>query len=485
MPKKSTKLSELLYDIDKDQLCDILLNIAESSPEVNTRIRTLLTPKSQLNNPISYYKKLISKLPSKIKNVSDRKLLLEGLKPILTQIKDLQNTKNYTEANKPLFVILEIVLFKLAKSELKSMLSEMQKAAINWCSNVDKINNSEQQFNALQEVLNLENSKEFKLEPRIIGYGLGDGGFVPTYSGNGLHVDFYQLLLQLSKSINSISLLEDLKVLLTKHKQSKAFELQLLNISQKIDTETVFIKKVGNNLRNRESALLLKDFYWQKGKLTKAVDVLFEHIQLNQNNFLYKSSEEYLSALDYIEIFEKTPEYCKLENYCQVLIYLITTGEYNTAQDISEKAKWKPFLKKLVEIDVKNFDVYYIQITDILTKKYLYKILAEIALLKQDKKLLSKYLNYIEDWDGVIEGCQIIAADYPEITLKKIANISRSQLSEYNHYSYYQEDFRAVISKDRFLKVLETIKSNINSESHKQIDNMIKKVHTCYAAFRG
>jgi hypothetical protein len=485
MPKKSSKLSELLYEIDKDQLCDILLNIAESSPEVDSRIRTLLTPKSQLNNPISYYKKLISKLPTRIRNISDRKLLLEGLKPVLTQIKDLQNTKNYLEANKPLFVILEIVLFKLAKSDVKSMVGEMQKAAIAWCENLDKINNSELQFHSLQEVLNLERSKELNLEPRLAGFMIRGGEPVPNYYSNALHTDFYQLLLQLSKSINSVSVLEDLSGFLTKHKQSKAFSSQLLNISQKLDSESDFIKKVSSNLQTRESALLLKDFYWNKGEFVKAVDALYQHIVLNKQYFQYKSSDEYTSALDYIELFENTPEYCKIEDCCQVLIYLITTGEYNTAQDISEKAKWKPFLKKLVEIGVKNFDVYYLRITDILTKKYLYKILAEVALLKRDKNLLSKYLNYIEDWDGVIEACQLIAEDYSDIALKKIANISRSQLSEYNYYSYYQEDFRVVISKDRFLKVLETIKANISPESHKQIDNMIKKVNLCYNALRG
>jgi hypothetical protein len=483
MPKKSINLSELLIDIDKDQLCDILLNLAENSPEVDNRIRTLITPKSKLNNPVNHYKKLLKGLPTKVKNASDRKLLLEGIKPILTQIKDLQNTKNYLEASKPLFVILEIMVFKLAKSELKSMLGEMQKATIAWCENVVKINNSEQQFTALQEVLSLESSKELKLEPRIIGYGMGDSGFVPTYSGTGLHVDYYQLVLQLSKSLDSINLLEDLRGFLSKHKQSKAFELQLLYISQKVDSEEVFVKKVGNNLRQRESAILLKDYFWNKGEHAKAVDILFQHIELNKGYFQYKSSDEYLSAQEYIEIFDKNPEYCRVEDCVKVLVSLITTGDSYTAQDVGVNAKWRPYLQSLIKIDPKNFQTNYFEITEILAKKHLSKTLAAIAIVLEDKKVLSSYLNYIEGWDGMIEACQIIAADYPDIALKKIANISRSYLSEYS-YAYYGDDFKTVITPDRFLKVLETIKANIGIESHKQIDNLVIKVHRCYNVFK-
>jgi hypothetical protein len=478
MPKKSTKLSELLLDMDKDQLCDILLNLSETSAEIENRVRTLITPKNQLDNTISYYRKLLKKIPSKIKNVSDRKLLIESLNPLFNQIKDLQSIKNYSEANKPLFVILEVMLFKLSKSELKSMINEMQKSVIAWCDNLDKINNSEQQYISLHEVLNLENAKELKLEPRILGYMLNGGDFTPTYSSTNLHVDFYELLLQLSKSINSTTLLEDLKDFLTKHSQSKSFALPLLNISQKIDNEDVFIQKVTNNLQNRNSAILLKNYYWQKGEFKKGVDVLYQHINLNQNYFSYKSSEEYLSAQEYIEIYDSTPEYCNEIDYCQVLVNLITTGECNTTQDVGVNAKWRTYLYKLTESNPKNFEQYYSKITDILSKKYLSKILAEIALMKRDKNLLSKYLAYIEDWDGMMESCLIIASDYSEIALKKIANISRTYLSEYDYF--HIESFKSVITKDRFLAVLKMIRININQEFHKQIDNLIKKVHTCY-----
>jgi tetratricopeptide (TPR) repeat protein len=470
MPKKSTKLSELLLDIDKDQICDILLNLAESSPEADNRIRTLIAPKSQLNNPVSYYKKLLKKLPSRIKNASDRKLLLEGLNPLLTQIKDLQNTKNYLEANKPLFVILEIILLKLAKSELKSMLGEMQKSAIAWCENLDKINNSELQFNALQEVLELENTKELKLEPRVLGYGFEVDGMVPTYS-NGLHTDFYQLLLQLPKSINPVSVLEDLRGFLTKHKRSKAFSLQLLNISQKLDSEDDFIKKVCSNLQTRESALLLKDFYWNKGEFVKAVKALYQHILFNQKYFQYKSSDEYTSAKEYVEIYDKNPEYCKAEDYCEILTCLITTGEYNTAQDVTYGAKWRDYMFKLITATGKDFGQHYQNIVRTLIDRRLDKMVAHFALAFKDQKLLSKYLSSIDTWLDMVQSCEIIATDYPEIALHKISNISRSFLFDSSRSYYYEDDFRDIISRETLLGILENIKANIGEESYKKIED--------------
>ena len=485
MPKKSSKLSELFLEIDKDQLCDILLNIAESSPEIDNRIRTLITPKSQLNNPIAFYKKLANKLPNRINNASDRKLLLEALKPILTQVKDLQNIRNYLEASKPLFVILETMLLKLAKSDLKGMLIEMQKATIAWCENIDKIPNSEVQFMALQDILGLENAKELQLERQIMGYKVTREGPIPVYhSSTGLHTDFYQLLLQLSKSIESKSLLEDLRKYLTSHQSSKQFDLQLLNISQKLDSEEDFVKSIIKDLKNRESAILLKDFYWNKGEYSKAADILFQHIDLNKDYFGYKNGEEYASTLHYVAIYNKNPEYCKPENYCQVLVYLVATGDSNTAQDVSITAKWRGFFKELVDLSGVNFDFYYKQIVSRLSTKYLNKILAEIALIMEDKIILAMNIGYLEFWEDTVQACEIITKQYPEHALKSISKLIRSDLSEFDYHHYGGgEDFKSVFKQDRIVKLLNNIKTCVTEDSHKKIDNMITKVNKCYKAF--
>jgi hypothetical protein len=484
MPSKKIKLSELLLEIDKDHLCDILLDLAESSAEIDNRVRNLITPKNQLNNPISYYKKLIGKLPNRINNVSDRKLLLEGLKPVLTQIKDLQNHRNYDEATKPLFVILEIILLKLSKSGLKGMATEMQKAAITWCENVDKISSSEIQFNALHDLLSLESAKEFKIEPILMGYRATHEGVVPVYSdANGLHRDFYQMILQLSKSIESTTLLEDLRKHLMSHTNSKYFNLQLMYISQKIDPEVEFVSKVIKDLKDREVAVLLKEFLWKKAEYTKAIDILFQHIELNKDNFNYKSSDEYLAALDYIGIYEKSPEYCKLENYCQVLVYLISTGENYTAQDCSSKAKWRIFLVNLITVSKTKFNIYYEQIIDILRNKKLYKTLVYIGLGQKDRKILAEYLGYLDYLEDTIESCEIIAKDYPEIAFKKFSSIIRTQLVEYD-YSFFDfdNDFRKVFKKERILALLEMFKKVTGPENSKKIINMVAKVNRCYKA---
>jgi hypothetical protein len=484
MPSKKIKLSELLLEIDKDHLCDILLNLAESSNEIDNRVRNLITPKNQLNNPISYYKKLIGKLPNRINNASDRKLLLEGLKPVLTQIKDLQNIRNYAEATKPLFVILEILLLKLSKSHMKGMMTEMQKAAISWCDNVDKIPNSEIQFNSLHELLGLENAKEFKIEPILLGYRATHEEVVPVYSDtNGLHRDFYQMLLQLSKSIESTTLLEDLRKHLMSHTNSKYFNLQLLYISQKIDPEVEFVSKVKKDLKDREGMVLLKEFFWKKGEYTKAVDILFQHIELNKDNFNYKSSDEYLSALDYIGIYEKNPEYFKLKNYCQVLVYLISTGENYTAQDCSSKAKWRIFLVNLITVSKTKFNIYYEQIISILRNKKLYKTLAYIGLEHKDKKILAEYLGYLDYLEDIIESCEIIAKNFPDVAFKKFSNIIRTQLVEYDYGFFdFDNDFRKVFKKERILALLEMFQKVTGPENSKKIINMIAKVNRCYKA---
>ena len=482
MPKKSTKLSELFLEVDKDQLCDILLNLAESSPEIDSRIRTLITPKSQLDNPISFYRKPLSKLPSKINNPSDRKLMLEALKPVLTQAKDLQNTRNYAEANKPLFVFLETVLFKLAKSSLKAMLGEMQKAVTLWAENIDKVPNSELQFASLQEVLNLENAKELHLQNRVVGYGISNGLPQPIYSNSGgLHTDYYQLLLQLSKSIDSKSLLEDLRKYLSSHKNSKEFSLQLLNISQKLDSEESFVKSASKNLRDRNNALLVKEYYWKQGEHQKATDVLFQHIQLHKDYFGFKNSEEYASALEYVNIYEKNPEFCRLEDYCQVLVYLITTGDTNTAQDVSSTAKWRKYFDDLIDNAGENLQGYYNQIVELLSKKYLTKILARLALLVGDKALLAKYMTSLEYLDNIVDACELLAKDYPEQALVSMAKIVRNEISDYE-LSYYRddEDFRKIFYKEQILKILNDIKVGVPQESHKKIDNMIIKVNKSY-----
>ena len=484
MPKKTTKLSELLSEIDKDQLCDILLNLAESSLEIDSRIRTLITPKSQLNNPISFYKKSLKKLPTKVKNSSDRKLLVEALGPVLTQVKDLQSRNNYSEANKPLFVILETVLFKLAKSDLKAMLGEMQKAAVSWSENIDKVPNSELQFVSLQEVLDLENSKELRLENRLMGYGISGGGFTPVYSNSGLHADFYQLLLQLSKSIESKSLLEDLRTYLTNHKKSKEFSLQLLNISQKLDSEESFLKSANKNLRDRDNAVLIKEYYWKQGEYQKATNILFQHIELHQNYFSFKNSEEYTSAVEYVNIFEQNPQYCQLEDYCKVLVCLVATGDCNTAQDISSSAKWRKYFDDLVSAAGMDLQQYYNLIVGLLAKKYLSKILASLALLVGDKALLAKYVGSLEYWDDIVFASETIVKDYPEQAFVSIAKLIRNNLSEYDYSSYSdEEDFRAMFEQHRILKLLNDIRAGVAEVSHKKIDSMVIKVNKCYGLF--
>lgn len=482
MPKKLTKLTDLFSEIDKDHLCDILLALAQSNIEIENRIRTLIAPKSQLDNPTVFYKKLIKKLPNKIKNASDRKLLTEGLKPLLTQIKDLQNIRNYTEANKPLTIMLEIVVSKLAKSSLKGMQTDLQNTTMSWCQNIDNIPNSELQFKALQDILMLETSKELQLESEVMGYFITKDGLVPNYSNtNQIHPDFYQLLLQLSRFLESKNILEDLRQYLVNHKNSKQFELPLLNISQELDSENVFVKKATKNLDDRESAILLKNFYYNKGEISQAMDIMFRHIELNKNYFTFKSGEAYISALEFVAIYKEHPDSCNIENYCQVLVYLISAGDINTAQDVSISAKWYGFFEELIKVSGDEFGSYYKQIVDILSRKYLSKTLSKIGLIMKDKEILSKNINYIEIWEDAVEACEIIAKDYPDQSLKRLAKLISGSLSEYsNSFFGFNEDFREVFKQERIISLLTTIRLNITELSHKKIDNMIIKVNKCY-----
>jgi hypothetical protein len=206
-------------------------------------------------------------------------------------------------------------------------------------------------------------------------------------------------------------------------------------------------------------------------------------VQSNQKYFHYKSSPEYLSAKEYVEIFEQNQEYCNVQNLCQVLVCLITTGEYNTAQDVSYNAKWREYTITLFQIAGADFGKYYQQIIDILIAKSLDKIVAHFALSFKDKQLISKYYDRLETWEDMIDAVEIIAADYPEIALTKISSISRVYISEYTSF-YHQDDFRNIIPRETMLKILFTIKSHLTELSHKKIDALVKKIGVCYDAFK-
>ncbi len=472
MPKKNTtKLSELLAEIDRDQLCDIILRLTESGADLESLVRRLISPKAKINNSLAYYRKLAKGVPAKIKNSSDRKLLLESLKPLLIFANDLISSKDYTESNKVLFVILEIILMRAATSNFKSMTTELQKYTQKWSENVDKIDNSEDRFNALNSVLELEKSKYLKLEEVIVGYKIDVDGFVPVYSNSdSLHVDFVEMLTQIAKSSNDTQVLESLRKYITSHSKHKEFELVNVIISQKIDTEKNFLKIINNRFRDRSFALIAKDYYMQKGDFETMMGMFFDHIKSYKEYFWHKNSDEYTSALEFLDLYKQYPDYSSLDNYCQVLILLITTGDSNVAQDISDKAKWRLWYAELKSISL-DWSDHYNQIISILSKKCLSKMLFAVAYLERDVDSISKYVNYSDDIDTVMDCCKLITSKYPDIALKNLIKIINSIIS-YDDF----DDFKKNYPLTTIVEMLHLIKANINVEMHKKIDNFEKKI---------
>ena len=87
-------------------------------------------------------------------------------------------------------------------------------------------------------------------------------------------------------------------------------------------------------------------------------------------------------------------------------------------------------------------------------------------------------------WDEKGRLFVLITKDYPEQSLSRLAKLISAKLNEFNYYIYTgEEDFRSVFKQDRILALLKTIKSNIDTEYHKKIDNMVIKVNKCYKAF--
>jgi len=298
MPKKA-KLNDLLYDIDADFLREILLLLVESNPELEDRVRILVTPKNQINNPLSYYKKQIKGLPVKINDKAKAKLTNEIIDKSLLTAREYEKGKNYFEATKVYQVILETLIPKVANSDHKDLLKLFFETCEKWGKALSEINDAKNRQVSLEFLFKARENRSFIYDD-ILNYFASYINEKPKIS---FTKDYYNFFANCCKGLTNKAIIDEVEKFVSKEKdpEEKYIETWLyLFKNRKMEQE--FLNVTQKNIKNQKVMEILRDYSFEIGDYRSGLNAIYNYLDTKKSGFDFKNGEEVKIALDFLKL---------------------------------------------------------------------------------------------------------------------------------------------------------------------------------------
>ena len=395
MPKKA-KLSELILELENDHLQEIILMIARNNPTLEDQIRIAITPKSDINNSITYYKKLITKgIPSRISNATSAKLTLECLKPVLKLANDYELSKNYREASKAYMAIIETLMVKIELTENLVIHKYLKEMITNWGQNLNKIVDNNTRKDTLNYFLEAKNGKTYKSKILMqYVYKMTSEGIKPMMIGSNISDFFYYFMVIIATYCTKEDTLDQLQEFVKIQPEDKEnyLEVQLYLHKNKFEDKE-FVKLISKNNNERSVIKIVKEWHLENERFKEALEIQYTYLVNIKDGFTQRSSIDYSIAIEYLNESQKYLNYSNNSHIQDILVLIITTGDCYTTYDVSPKAQWWIYYNQLKEIYRANWSKNYQIIIEILEKKNLTKQLLVICKEENDTKTALKLTN--------------------------------------------------------------------------------------------
>jgi hypothetical protein len=465
-PKKIKKLtiSELLYDLDGDFLRDIILNIVQTNPELEDRIRIAVTPKNQINNPVSYYKKQIVGIPARINDKAKAKLAMEIINKIDLTGKEFENGKNHYEAAKVYQAILDTLLPKTKVFEQKDIEKVVAQTCRNWARAVSGITQAQNQYTALEYLLKASEDKTFISTNSVAFYDPKTKTRVQPTSLSSYYFDFFAYCCQ---GLTNYALLEDVMEFIAKqtsHKVQYIISVLYILLNQKKDKE--FLELTSANIGNDKVMVAVRDYYFANSEFGNGLDSIYKYLDRAQYGFDFKGGEVVKIANEFLKLADKYPSDVNQNQLQQVLVWLTCVGNDQWAYDVSSTAKWWEYYLTLQTRFPATWSSNYAQIMDRLANNRQYNQLLSICKFENDVSMTAKYFTANKyDVDTAFTIARITLA----LTPVKSLEIFKSYFRYRDYYSY--RGFYDDIITD-----LDRLKQYLPSEKLTDLNNLKTKV---------
>ncbi|MGL4759197.1 MAG: hypothetical protein ACRCXZ_07695, partial [Patescibacteria group bacterium] len=180
----------------------------------------------------------------------------------------------------------------------------------------------------------------------------------------------------------------------------------------------------------------------------QALETIYNCLTSDQEGFMYRTSEKYLEALEFLKTCIKYSQYSNPEHIQNILRLIITTGDAYTAYDISPKAPWWNYYNQLKFDYPKDWSKNYQIIIKTLKSKNLTKQILAICEVEED---VTHALVYADSKDAGIRliVSRIIMEEEPVKSLEIMIKYYR-----YNSYFEYRDSIDLVRASFAKLKKL-------------------------------
>jgi hypothetical protein len=439
MPKKP-KLYDLLCEFDSDFLTEIITTIVSTSPEIEDRIRIIITPKNQISNPISYYKKQLKGIPATLNNKSKIKLLKSIVDKLLVTIQDLNKSKNFNESSKAYQAILETLIPKSKNYNSTDLQKYFESIIDSWCKSIENIPNAQDQSVALSFLTEGRNNKVFEVSKEESYYMDFDKLAKAELAIGSVYYLFFE---RCCLVFRNPCILEELESIISKNQsytdEYMMSKVYLLKSQGKIKE---FYDLVSRYPKYWEFASTLIDYFFETGETKLALLSYYNYIESNaQNGFDVKNGTPYKNSLKFLELCTKYPEHVDQVWIQITMILVICTGSNQWAYDVSPSAPWWNYYNELKSQFPTNWSMNYTNIIEILSSKGLKEQLFAILTYEKD---IGNILNYFGDTKDIDMGLDVALAVYriePELALDKIIKFVR-----YREFYFYQNIETAIRS---------------------------------------
>ena len=468
--KKKISLTDLLMDADTSQLTEILQNLITTNPSIEDQIRIFLQPRNSIDNPVSYYKKLIkSSIPRIVRSLSDVKVIKDSIKPLLDITVQLTNSKNHYEANKVYALILDTILPRANYSPAKGMAQFAESILDLYAKSLNNISDNTQLIKSLKYVTKIDDNKafNFKTQPKssIIDWSEDDfddldeelgisrkelmsniqDTFSQLYFGNterdSKPLYYYLFLEKVAKEGTQEIILDEIEAIINKSKtpSPSTIAARLYVFKNRHQTKE-FLKLAADNAGDEDVYTILVAHYEEAQNYKQALKERIKYLKANFQYFESRSDDEYNIAIEFLTLI-KSPNYVKMINkeihkdIQEVLINIICTGNRYTAYDVSPKAKWWAHYNQLKTEYPTEWSDNYKAITLKLETCELTKQL--LAIITHEKDAQYALFNLLDHNDNKIKylACQICAHKYPTEVLPVLIKFFRYSAN----YGYYHE----------------------------------------------
>lgn len=463
MPKKA-KLNDLLYDIDADFLREILLLLVESNPELEDRVRILITPKNQINNPLTYYKKQIKGLPVKINDKAKAKLTNEIIGKSLLTAREYEKGKNYFEATKVYQVILEVLIPKVANSDHKDLLKLFFETCEKWGKALSEVNDVKNRQISLEFLFKAKENKNF-IHDDISNYFVIYLNKKPTISFTR---DYYNFFANCCKGFTNKVIIDQIEQFLSKEKdpEEKYIETWLyLFKNRKMEQE--FLNVAQQKIKNQKVMEILRDYFFEMGDFKNGLNAVFNHLDTKKSGFDFKNGEEVKIALDFLKLAKQHFDLVSSAQVEQVLIWLICTGNDQWVYDVSPQAQWWNYYTELKTEYPKNWIENYQKIIQLLQSKNLKKQILSICQYEEDAVTVASIFLDEKDIDAGFEIARIIYKIEPVKALEMFKRFIR-----YREFYFYSDYYEETVT------YLEVLKKYLPADKLTDLDNLKKKIRT-------